>query len=163
MAKKVILTIIFACISIFAITNISLAKSENVSTTLSDEATRSINKTERNMDDLVDRTNLDKAGKSIENGARAVEDVMNRGMNDIERGTEDLVDEDDKERKDRDSRSNNKAVAGTTGNYTSGQIEQPDEVVGRNGMTQNAWIWIVMVVVALIIVAAVWYYAAQRD
>lgn len=33
----------------------------------------------------------------------------------------------------------------------------------RNGMTENAWIWIVMIVVGLIIVAIVWLYATQKD
>ncbi|MBR1540776.1 MAG: hypothetical protein IJ629_06475 [Clostridia bacterium] len=163
MAKKVFLITIFAIVLLLGLSTVCFAKVDNTTTTLNNEVTNSMNKTERSMDDLVDRTNLDKAGQAIENGARAVGNVVSTGMDDIGRGTEDLVDGRDDTRDD--TRTDNRSVAGTTGNYTAGQIGQtdPDVTTGRNGMTQNAWIWIVMVVVALIIVAAVWYYAAQRD
>ena len=163
MAKKVLLTIIFTIVSILAFSTISLAKTDNTTTMLDDEVTSSMNKTERSMNDLVDKTDLDKAGKTIENGARAVGNAVNNGMDSIGRGMENLADEDNYNTRD-NTITDNRAVAGTTGNYTAGQIGQVDsDITGRNGMTQNAWIWIVMIVVALIIVAAVWYYAAQKD
>ncbi len=163
MAKKIFLSIVLAAICILGISTISFAKSENTTTDLGDKVTSSINKTERSMDDLADRTELDKAGRTIENGARAVGNAVSDGMDNIGRGVEDLTT--DGETRDDKTRTENRAVAGRTGNYTAGQIGQtnPDTTNGGNGMTQNAWIWIVMVVVALIIVASVWFYAAQHD
>lgn len=55
----------------------------------------------------------------------------------------------------------NKAVAGMTGNFNSGEVQETiSEATG--GLSQNAWIWIIMIVVALVIIAAVWYYATQQ-
>ena len=160
MAKKVFLTIIFALVFFLALTQINLAKTDNTTTQLGNEITESMNKTERSMNDLVDRTNLDKAGSAIENGARAVGNTVRNGMDNIGRGMEDLVDGNDNMMNNQTV--GNRAVAGTTGNYTAGQI-QTDPNNNTNGLTQNAWIWIVMVVAGLVRVGAVWFYAAQRD
>lgn len=114
MAKKIILTIILSLVAIVAFSTISLAESNNTTTTLGNEVTSSMNKTERSMNDLVDRTNLDKAGQTIENGARAIGNVVNDGLDGIGKGIEDLTDEDE-------MKSENTAVAGTTRNYNAGQ------------------------------------------
>ena len=156
MAKKFLLTTIFALLLVLSLATISFAKVDNTTTTLGDEVTSSMNKTEKNMDELGNSTGLDRAGQAVENGARTVGETVKDGMDSIGRGVEDLVDEDD-------DRTNNTTVAGTTRNYGAGQIQAQDTQTGRNGMSQNAWIWIVMVVVALVIVAAVWFYAAQKD
>lgn len=162
MAKKLFLTVIFVLMFMLSLSTISFAKSDNITTTLGNEVTSSMNKTERNMDDLVDKTNLDNAGQAIENGARAVGNTVRNGMDNIGRSVENFVDGDDTTTNDR--RTNNTAVAGTTGNFTAGQLGTTGDTTttGRNGMTGNAWIWIVMAVVALVIIAAVWFYAAQR-
>ena len=142
MAKKVFLTIICALLFVLALTTVGFAESGNSTTKLGNEITSSMNKTQRNMDDLVDRTNLDEAGQKLKDGVRDVGNAVDDGINDI-------------------SKTENKAVAGTTGNFTSGEVGTTSDPV-RNGMTRNAWIWIVMVVVALVIIAAVWYYATQQ-
>ena len=148
MAKKIVLTIVFALTFTLALATISFAKMDNTTTTLGNEVTESMNKTEKSMTDLGNEMDLDGAGRSIENGARAIGNTINDGMNSMRN----------------DTRSDNRAVAGTTGNYTAGEIGPTEtESTGRNGMTQTTWIWIVMIVVALVIIAAVWYYAAQKD
>ena len=155
MAKKVFLTIIFTLIFVLALTTMAFAESSSNSTTkLGNEVTSSMNKTERSMDDLVDRSDLDEAGQEMTDGVRDMGNTVRDGMNDVGRGIEDLGDEDDSKT------TNNRAVAGTTGNFSAGQVQTDGE--NTNGMSQNAWIWIVMVVVALIIIAAVWYYATQK-
>jgi len=162
MAKKIVLTIVFAIGFTLLFATISFAKTNNTTTTLGNEVTSSMNKTERSMSDLANESNLDHAGRAVENGARAVGNTIIDGMDDMKKGVEDLV-RDDADKND-NTRTDNRAVAGTTGNYTAGQIEPTEtDVTGRNGMSQNAWIWIVMIVVALVIIAAVWYYAAQKD
>lgn len=154
MAKKVFLTIVFAVIFILALTTITFAESSNSTTKLGNEVSSSMNKTERSMDDLVDRSDLDEAGQKMTNGVRDSGDVVKDGVEDVGRGIEDLGDEDNSNKND------DRAVAGTTGNFSAGQVQTDGEAT--NGMSQNAWIWIVMVVVALIIIAAVWYYATQK-
>lgn len=155
MAKKVFLTIIFTLIFVLALTTMAFAESSSNSTTkLGNEVTSSMNKTERSMDDLVDRSDLDEAGQEVTDGVRDMGNTVRDGINDVGRGIEDLGDEDNSRTTD------NRAVAGTTGNFSAGQVQTDGE--NTNGMSQNAWIWIVMVVVALIIIAAVWYYATQK-
>ena len=156
MAKKVFLTIIFTLIFVLALTTMAFAESSSNSTTkLGNEVTSSMNKTERSMDDLVDRSDLDEAGQEVTDGVRDMGNTVRDGINDVGRGIEDLGDEDNSRTTD------NRAVAGTTGNFSAGQVQTDGE--NTNGMSQNAWIWIVMVVVALIIIAAVWYYATQKQ
>lgn len=157
MAKKVFFTIVFTILFVLALaTNCFAESSSNSTTKLGNEVTSSMNKTEKDMDDLVDRRNLDEAGDSIKSGIKDAGNTIMDGMNDVGRDMEDLGDEDSK------TRTDNRAVAGTTGNFTSGEVQTDGTGSARNGMTQNAWIWIVMVVVALIIIAAVWYYAVQK-
>ena len=156
MAKKVFLTIIFTLIFVLALTTMAFAESSGNSTTkLGNEVTSSMNKTERSMDDLVDRSDLDEAGQEVTDGVRDMGNTVRDGINDVGRGIEDLGDEDDSKTTD------NRAVAGTTGNFSAGQVQTDGE--NTNGMSRTAWIWIIMVVVALIIIAAVWYYATQKQ
>ena len=156
MAKKVFLTIIFTLIFVLALTTMAFAESSSNSTTkLGNEVTSSMNKTERSMDDLVDRSDLDEAGQEVTDGVRDMGNTVRDGINDVGRGIEDLGDEDDSKTTD------NRAVAGTTGNFSAGQVQTDGE--NTNGMSRTAWIWIIMVVVALIIIAAVWYYATQKQ
>ena len=150
MAKKVFLTTIFALLFILALTTMGFAESSNMTTKLGNEVTSSMNKTEKSMDDLGKKTDLDEAGQTMENGVRDTGDAIKDGMDDIGKDVEG----------EGNGKSENRAVAGTTGNYGTGEIQQTGEA--RNGMTRNAWIWIVMVVVALIIIAAVWFYATQQ-
>ena len=156
MAKKVFLTIIFTLIFVLALTTMAFAESSSNSTTkLGNEVTTSMDKTEKSMDDLVDRSDLDEAGQEMTDGVRDMGNTVRDGINDVGRGIEDLGDEDDSRTTD------NRAVAGTTGNFSAGQFQTDGE--NTNGMSRTAWIWIIMVVVALIIIAAVWYYATQKQ
>ena len=156
MAKKVFLTIIFTLIFVLALTTMAFAESSSNSTTkLGNEVTTSMDKTERSMDDLVDRSDLDEAGQEMTDGVRDMGNTVRDGINDVGRGIEDLGDEDNSKTTD------NRAVAGTTGNFSAGQVQTDGE--NTNGMSRTAWIWIIMVVVALIIIAAVWYYATQKQ
>ena len=146
MAKKIFLTTIATLLFILALATTGFAES-NMTTKLGNEVTSSMNKTEKSMDDLARKTDLDEAGETIKNGVTDTKDAVRDGI-------DDLVDEDD-------SRTENRAIAGRTGNYATGEVQTTTQA--RNGMTRNAWIWIVMVVVALIIVAAVWYFATQQN
>ena len=96
---------------------------------------------------------MDDVGGAIGEGAKTVGNAISDGMDWMMNGNE-----------EDNARTDNRAVAGATGNYTTAQIgQQPDTTSSNNGITGNAWIWIVMVVAALVIVASVWLYASQRD
>ena len=155
MAKKIFLTIFFSVVLLLSFFTISFAESSsNTTTTLGNEVTNSMNKTERSMNDLVDRTDMDNVGRTIENGARAIGNTMKNGMNAIENGVEDIGN---------NTKSENRIVSGTTGNYLAGQQVQDVSTTNNTGMAGNTWIWIIMIVVALIVVALVWYYAAAQN
>ena len=54
--------------------------------------------------------------------------------------------------------SNNNGNAGT---YTTGRTSTGAATFA--GMTANTWIWFVMAIAAVAIIALVWYYAMQND
>ena len=144
MAKKIFLTTIYMLLFILALTTISFCESGNMTTKLGNEVTSSMNKTEKNMDDFSKKSELDKAGSAIKDGVEDIGDDV-----------EDLGDKNETEK-------DNRAVAGRTGNYSTSEIQTTGQQQ-QNGMTRNVWIWIVMVVVALIIIAAVWFYATSQN
>ncbi len=164
MTKK-ILYAIFTSIAILFVSTVCFAKSEEKieTTNLGNEITSSIKNTEKSMDNLVETNTTGKkdtdktsVGNDMKNGAKDVGNDVKNGVedigNDIENGFRDMTGDDD-------SRTTNRATAGTTGNYTSG-----DSLSNNNntGMNTTTWVWIIVAVVAVIIIAAVWYYAAQK-
>lgn len=161
MAKKIFYSILLSMILLF--TGVVFASSdsnETKSTSLGNEITSSMDRTEDRIDNLVDTDSKDKArngernmGDDIKAGAENIGNDVMDGMNNVKNGVEDLMDGDNGNETRR-----NTAVSGTTGNYNAGETIQNE----TGGMSQNAWIWIILAVVAIIIIAAVWYYAAQK-
>ena len=143
MKKKILLSVLFSVIITFFTMTCFAASSKNETSMkgLGNEITSSINETEENIDNFVDMDTLNRASET--RGSNMVEGMENTARefgNDVENTT-------------------NKAVAGITGNYSAG------EMATTNGteMSRNTWIWIILAVVAVIIIASVWYYASQRN
>ena len=143
MKKKILLSVLFSVIITFFTMTCFAASSKNETSMkgLGNEITSSINETEENIDNFVDMDTLNRASET--RGSNMVEGMENTARefgNDVENTT-------------------NKAVAGITGNYNAG------EMATTNGteMSRNTWIWIILAVVAVIIIASVWYYASQRN
>ena len=145
MKNKIIFSILVSIILAFTSIICFAASDENKITMkgLGNEITSSINETEKSIDNLVYMDTFDHASETrttdnsiMDNMGNAVEGLGN----DIENTT-------------------NKAVAGTTGNYYAGETM----TTNGNGMSATTWIWIVLAIVAVIIIASVWYYASQRN
>lgn len=147
MKKKIMLSVLFSAICIlmstvcFATTNDS-NKNNTMTEKIGNEITSSIKETEKSVDNLV---NTD------------VVNNVNKGLN-----KDDDKDNSSKKRSDMTNdvdKEENKIVAGTTGNYNAGETA----TTSGNGMSVTTWVWIILAVLAVIIIAAVWYYAAQRN
>lgn len=159
MAKKIFYSVLLSIVLLF--TGVVFASSESneiKSTNLGNEITTSMDRTEDRIDNLVDTDAGEKArngernlGDDIKAGAENIGNDVKDGVNNVKNGVEDLMDGNNE-----NGTTRNTAVSGTTGNYNAG------ETVEAGGMSQNAWIWIILAVVAVIIIAAVWYYAAQK-
>ena len=160
MTKKIMLTIIFSLTLLFSAT-VCFAESENKTeaTNLGNEITTSMDKTEKSIDSIGDNkkdneNNNDSKLDNVRDGVRStvenVENGIEDAVNDVVDGARDLGN---------DVEENNTAVAGTTSNFASGDMATTNDGTGMSGTT---WLWIILAVVAIAIIAAVWYYAAQR-
>lgn len=88
---------------------------------------------------------LNKTGESIKN---VTNDAMNTGRNDSKNNN--------------NNNDNNFRNSGTNYNATRTSVEDTT-TVGTTNLSTTTWIWIIMAVVAIIIVAMVWYYAVQDN
>ena len=182
MAKKIFYSILLSIVLLFTgiVVFASSDSNKTESTNLGNEITTSMDRTEDRIDNLVDinqgndaknglqnvgenikdgarnvgediKDGTENLGENIKNGAENVGDTVKNGVKDAENGIEDLMDGDSENR-------NNTAVSGRTGNYAG-----PETVADTNdGMSGTTWVWIILAVIAIIIIAAVWYYAAQK-
>ena len=150
MAKKIFymlgLVLVLTLISVPAV----FAENKTTSTSLGNEITSSIDKTGKNMDNLVDtdiKNEMQDMGNTVKSGAENVGNTVRNGVDDLTNGI-DMT----------NKNTENRAVAGTTGNYRTGDTIDTT----NNNMSGTMWVWIIVAVIAIIIVAAVWYYVAQR-
>ena len=129
-----------------------------------------------NLGNTVSET-MDKAGRSIENVKNDIfsgnrdndghnnneKDMINNGVNHVENGVNHI---------DNGAKDVGNAVVNTTrldgyrtNNYNAVRTETttglPNTEVG--GMTTTTWMWIILAVSAVIIIAAIWYYATQNN
>ena len=173
MSKRIFKTVLLFSIIALFISTICFATNENVeSTNLGNEITSSIKETEKSVDNLTQRNadanveddakdmgntvkdgarsventvedGAEKAENVIENGAEAVENTTNNATRDMENGVDDT----------------RNAISGETSNFTSGETNDNT----NNGMSTRTWVWIIIAVIAVIIIAAVWYYASNKN
>ena len=145
MKKKILFSALFSIIIALS-TVVCFANTSKEQTDmkgLGNEITSSIKETEENVDNFVNMDTLNRNNdKNMENNGiiEGAENAVRELGNDVENTT-------------------NKAVAGITGNYNAGETITTDGME----MSRNTWIWIIMAVLAVVIVASVWYYAAQRN
>lgn len=145
MKNKILFSALFSIIIAFS-TVVCFANTSKEKTDmkgLGNEITSSIKETEENVDNFVNMDTLNRNNdKNMENNGimEGAENAVRELGNDVENTT-------------------NKAVAGITGNYNAGETITTDGME----MSRNTWIWIIMAVLAVVIVASVWYYAAQRN
>lgn len=133
MAKKVLIS--FAMIILCLCCSVCFAAQENSNVNLGEEITDS----------------LDKTGDSVRNVA---DDVMN-GVNGNTRNNR------NNNNNNYDTRNNNMDNNVFTNGYNAVRTSVDDVATGN--MSTTTWIWIILAVAAIIIVAMVWYYAVQDN
>lgn len=141
MTKK-LLVLGFAAVILCLCCSVSFASENNNSITLGNEIMQSIDKTGDSFNNMMSGNMVTDTANSVRNGVEDVRNGMMDGVNTIQNGT---------------MRTNqNYNVTQTT---TEGNIGQ----MGMNTMTTTTWMWIILAVAAIIIIAAIWYYATQSN
>lgn len=180
MKSKILKIVLLLCLAFLLTSTVCFAANEEVkSTNIGNEITSSIEETQKSIDNLAGRnadaagdagdnvrSTMEDAGNTIKDGAQNVGNAVENGVKDagnmVENGVEDLKNEvedsGDKIGNELDNTRN--AISGETSNFTSG-----DTTTGTNdgGMSTRTWVWIIVAVIAVIIIAAVWYYAANKN
>ena len=157
MKKKILISVLVSIVLAFSSIICFATSTENKTTMkgLGNEITSSINETERTIDNLVDVDTLDHATQTrTTNNTNNIGNDMENAARNVGNGIENTA----KDMGNDIKNTTNKAVAGVTGNYASGTT-----TTNGNGMSATTWIWIVLAIVAVIIIASVWYYASQRN
>lgn len=134
MAKKIFIS--FAMIILCLCCSVCFAAQENSNVNLGEEITDS----------------LDKTGDSVRNVA---DDVMN-GANGNTRN-----DRNNDKNNNNNTRNNHMDNNVFTNGYNAVRTSVDDVATGN--MSTTTWIWIILAVAAIIIVAMVWYYAVQDN
>ena len=187
MKNKIFKVILFALIAFVFVTTISFAANEEVkATNIGNEITSSIEKNDKSGYNLIER-NADATETSIKDGARSVGNDIGDGVrsagnmiengadkieNSIENGAKDVSNMakdgtrsventgNDLTKSTENGMDNSKnAIVGETTNVTSGETTESAD----SGMSLKTWVWIIIAVIAVLIIAAVWYYAANKE
>ena len=160
MLKKY-LTCTLAIIVLSLCCTICFAAEDGNNINLGNEIMRSIDKTENSMKNVVSGNVVNDAGNMMKEGANTVRN----GINDVENGTRDMEDGNDYNMND--NRNNNEDNAGgvnNDGGYNTTRTSADQTVnAGINTMTATTWMWIILIVAAFTIMAAIWYYATQGN
>lgn len=136
---------------------------------LGNEIMKSIDKTENSMKNVVSGNVVKDAGNMvndemnmIKNGVNNVGEGMRDAGNTVRNGANNVRNDMDR---DNDNNNNNAGVAGTNGgNYNTARTSVDQTLNGGvNTMTATTWMWIILIVAAVTIMAAIWYYATQGN
>ena len=137
MGKKILTSGIIAIILFFTTAFCYATEGEDKSNSntmnLGDQITESMNKVEKSAENL---TNDVKNNNAVENTMNNVKNTVNGAMNTI------------------DNKMNS--------NYNTTRTNLDTEY-SNNEMTETTWIWIVLAVVGIVILATVWFYAMQNS
>ena len=138
MAKKSLICFITLVI-LSLCCGVSYATENSNSISLGNEIMKSIDKTENSMQNVVSGNVVKDAGNMVKNG-----------MDDM---------------KDEDGKRNEEVIGGyDNGNYNATRTTAEQTLnTGVNTITATTWMWIILVVAMVMIIAAIWYYATQDN
>lgn len=124
---------------------------------LGNEIMRSIDKTGNSMKNVVSGNVVKDAGNMVKDEMNMIENGINNvddGMRNVGNTMKDTVDNE-----------NNTGVVGTNGGNYNTTRTSVDQTLngGVNTMTATTWMWIILIVAAFTIMAAIWYYATQGN
>ena len=125
--------------------------------TLGNEIMKSIDKTGDSFQNVV-------SGNVVQDTANTMKDGMHnmgnsvRDMGDEVTGTINNMDNNDRN-------NNNNRSGEVIGNYNAERTSTTADTInsGINTMSATTWMWIILIVAALIIMVAIWYYATQSN
>ena len=163
--KSLICTLAITILSLFC--TVSFAAEENNKINLGNEIMRSIDKTGDSMQNVISGNVVKDAGNMINNGVNMVSNGINDVGNTVNGTVNNMDNRVNNGNDNRDNRNNNdnKAVMGTNGDYYNTTRTSTAQTLnnGINTMTATTWMWIILIVAAVTIMAAIWYYATQGN
>lgn len=142
---------------------------------LGNEIMRSIDKTENSMKNVVSGNVVRDTGNMIndeinmmQDGINAVEDGMREDGNTVKDGERNvgnsMQDNRDNRNNDNQNNTNGGVVGRNDGDYNATRTSVDQTLNGGiNTMTATTWMWIILIVAAVTIMAAIWYYATQGN
>ena len=164
--KSIICTLAIILLSLCC--TISLANEKGDYINLGNEIMRSIDKTENSMKNVVSGNVVKDAGNMVNNEMNMIKDRVNdvgEGIKDTGNAVRDGVDNTENDMNRNNDNNNNAGVAGTNGGNYNTTRTSVDQTLngGINTMTATTWMWIILIVAAVTIMAAIWYYATQGN
>lgn len=114
----------------------------NTANNLGTEIQNSANKTQ---------TTIQNAGQGIKNVASDIGNGVQHAVQGIGNGMQDGL----------NTTNNKDGIGVSTGNYATARTST-DKITGTT-MTNTAWIWLILGIVGVVIVALTWYYVSQNN
>lgn len=154
--KSLIITLAMVILSLCC--TMSFAAEEGNKINLGNEIMKSIDKTGDSMQNVVSGNVVKDAGNMVNNEMNMITNGVRNAGNAVT-GTVDNMDGNN------DRRNDNTAVMGTNnGNYNTTRTTADQTINnGINTMTATTWMWIILIVAAVTILMAIWYYATQGN
>ena len=158
MNKKILTAILLFVVLLFA--SVSCYANTNLGTEMQDSANKS-------------QTTLQNAGNGIQNiasdvgnGVQGAAQSIGNGIQDMFNGNDGTVTDSENEAVGIGTDNNNNentgmGATGTTGDYGATRTAT-DRITGTT-MTNTAWVWLILGVVGVAIVALTWYYVSQHN
>ena len=162
--KALICTLAIMILSLCCTICFANEKGNNIN--LGNEIMRSIDKTGNSMKNVVSGNVIKDTGNMVNNEINMIKD----GVNYVEDGMRDTGDNarDGVNNAENTMRNDNNNTTGVVGrndgdyNVTRTSVDQTLNG-GINTMTATTWMWIILIVAAVTIMAAIWYYATQEN
>lgn len=167
MAKKIFMSLAIIMLTLCCL-SVCFAADNNSNVNLGDELTRSLDKTEDSVENVTGDV-MNGITSDTENNRNA--DNRNNNMN-----NDDTINFRNSDNRNNSMNNNNTNNYNTNGNnrnnnntdnnvFTEGYnaVRTSVDEITTGNMSTTTWVWIILAVAAIIIVAMVWYYAVQDN
>ena len=166
--KSIICTLAIILLSLCC--TISLANEKGDYINLGNEIMRSIDKTENSMKNVVSGNVVRDAGNMVNDEMNMMQNGINsvgEGLRDVGNtvsGSEKNIENSMNNDNNRDNSSSGGVAGRNDGDYNVTRTSVDQTLNGGiNTMTATTWMWIILIVAAVTIMAAIWYYATQGN
>ncbi|MBR3697262.1 MAG: hypothetical protein IKM97_03225 [Clostridia bacterium] len=149
MTRKILFLSLLSLVLSICTSVVCFANTNSDTVTLGNEVSSSL---ERGMDTVTDA-----AGSVMNGGARLMQDGANTMDNMFNNNNGNNID--NMGRDDNDYYTNGY----NTNGYNTVRTTEETTLNNRNDMSTTTWMWIIFALAAIIIVAAIWYYATQGN